>query len=680
MPPACQPPPGLGLSRVRALLARGERRDDGGRGGLAHARNGRDLLDRGCTQALERAEVLEQGRLAHRAEPGHVVEGRGRHRPRATPAVRLDREAVRLVADALHEVQTLRGTREDHGELLPREPHLLEPLREPAQRDVVDPEIGERARRRGDLGRAAVDDDEVRRVREPLGTPLLVDGTRGRFGVVELDVRGGVPLLEVPAEPPGQDLVDRCGVVACALPVRPAYREGAVLGLARETVLEHDHRGHLVRAHRGRHVVALDAQRRARQLEGLLDLLERLAARREVARASRAVQRERLLGVLAHRLGELALVPALGHADAHARATQPREPRRDLVRLGRQDRHEDLARDRARGVGVLRRRTVDLLQEVLDELGVARVLDLLDDPAPLTTDAPTAHVEHLDGRLELVTHETEDVGVRPVPEHDGVLLGRTLESRDVVAQARRGLEVELLGRGLHPRGEVAHEARGVPGHEVAEVLGERAVVLDRDAPDARRRALVDVAEQARAPLLLGAAVHARRAGAHGEDPQQQVDRLADRPRVRVGPEVARALALGAPHDLDPRDLLAERDREEGVGLVVAVLDVEPRVELLDPRVLERKRLDLGAHDGPLDRGRRREHRLGALVQVRDVLEVARQARSQILGLADVDDPPLGVEEAVHAGRRRDVARPRAVRRGVSHASSLMKAHDGEPSG
>ena len=89
-----------------------------------------------------------------------------------------------------------------------------------------------------------------------------------------------------------------------------------------------------------------------------------------------------------------------------------------------------------------------------------------------------------------------------------------------------------------------------------------------------------------------------------EDPQQQVEGLADRPGMGVGPEVAGALALGAAHHLGPRELLAERHREVGVGLVVAVLDVEPRVVLLDPGVLELERLDLGGDHGPLDARRR----------------------------------------------------------------------------
>ena len=128
----------------------------------------------------------------------------------------------------------------------------------------------------------------------------------------------------------------------------------------------------------------------------------------------------------------------------------------------------------------------------------------------------------------------------------------------------------------------------------------RAVLLGGDVADAGRRALVDVAEQARPADLAGALEDAVAARAHREDAQQQVDGLADRPGVAVGPEVAGALALGAAAHHDPRELLADGHREPRVGLVVAVLDVEARVELLDPAVLQLERLDLGLDHRPLD--------------------------------------------------------------------------------
>ena len=144
--------------------------------------------------------------------------------------------------------------------------------------------------------------------------------------------------------------------------------------------------------------------------------------------------------------------------------------------------------------------------------------------------------------------------------------------------------------------------------------------------------------------------------------------------MAVGAEVAGALALGAAADHHPRELLADGDREPGVGLVVAVLHVEARVELLDPGVLQLQRLDLGVDHRPLDAGGGGDHGGGARVQVADVLEVRRQPGAQVLGLADVDHPAAGRRGT---GRRPagSGSTPVAGRydRRVGHASTLRAA-------
>ncbi len=211
----------------------------------------------------------------------------------------------------------------------------------------------------------------------------------------------------------------------------------------------------------------------------------------------------------------------------------------------------------------------------------------------------------------------------------------------------------------------------VAGHEVAEVIGDRPVLLGGHPAHAGRRALVDVAEQAGPTARRCPLEDAGRAGAHREDAQQQVEGLADRPRVAVGAEVAGALALGAAHHLGARELLPHRHGEEGVGLVVAVLDVEAGVELLDPGVLELQRLDLGAHDGPLDGRGGGDHRRRARVQGGDVLEVRGQPGPKGFGLADVDDPPVAVAEAVDPRIGRDLPRLGSIAPRVGHAIHPM---------
>ena len=318
---------------------------------------------------------------------------------------------------------------------------------------------------------------------------------------------------------------------------------------------------------------------------------------------------------------------------------------------------------------------VELEQEVLDQVGRLPFLDAVRDPAALTADPAATDVEDLDGDLERVLRQRDDVGVGAVAEHHGLLLERLLDRPEVVAQPRGLLEVERLGGGVHLGTDAANEGVGVAGHEVAEVVDDVTVVVGADAADAGGGALVDVAEEARAADLARASEDAVGAGPHREDSQQLVDGLADRPGVAVGPEVAGPLLLGATTDHHPRELLAHGDREPRVGLVVAVLHVEPRVELLDPAVLQLEGLDLGADDRPLDRRRGGHHRRSAGVEVADVLEVRRQPGPQVLRLADVDHPAAGVAELVHARLGGDLPRLRSVRRRVGHDSTLRADGD-----
>ena len=129
------------------------------------------------------------------------------------------------------------------------------------------------------------------------------------------------------------------------------------------------------------------------------------------------------------------------------------EPRHEVVGARGTHGHQHLARHRAL-VGL----AVDLLQQVLDQAGGVDLLDLLDHPPALAADPAAADVEDLDGRLQLVLGEGEHVGVGGVGQHDGRLLQRPLQRLDVVAQARRTLEVELGRRRAHRLLEAAARA------------------------------------------------------------------------------------------------------------------------------------------------------------------------------------------------------------------------------
>src|SRR6266567_9536323 len=148
-----------------------------------------------------------------------------------------------LVTHALQQVQALARARHDDRGVLAREPDLLEPLGQATYGHVLDTEFIERVARGRRLGGPAVHDNQPRRVGEP--APTLLCPWCG--GAVPQSVQFSrlLTFFQISPEPAGYHLVDRGDV---ALPVKLADAEPAVFRLAREPVLEYDHRGHHVRA------------------------------------------------------------------------------------------------------------------------------------------------------------------------------------------------------------------------------------------------------------------------------------------------------------------------------------------------------------------------------------------------------------------------------------------------
>ena len=311
-------------------------------------------------------------------------------------------------------------------------------------------------------------------------------------------------------------------------------------------------------------------------------------------------------------------------------------------------RHEHLLRHpEGRWLGV------EVEQDAADELVRADVLHLVEHEA-LAADHPApAHVEHLDGCLELVVGQPDHVEVLVAVGDHLLSLDRLADVGQPVAAPGGPLELQLVGRIPHRGLEPFDHRVGVALEELDELADQLVVALLVDLADARTGALLDVEQEARSAELLVALELGVGAGAHREGAQQQIEGLADRVRVGVGPEVADALAPSAAHHPRPGPLVVDRDREERVALVVDQPDVEARPVLLDEAVLEHERLDVVADLDPLDGLGGRHHLGGAGRQVRP--EVVAQPAAQRLRLADVDHPAVGILELVGAGRIGDRA-------------------------
>ena len=213
--------------------------------------------------------------------------------------------------------------------------------------------------------------------------------------------------------------------------------------------------------------------------------------------------------------------------------------------------------------------------------------------------------------------------------------------------------------------ELAHDGAAVPLEEVLHLTDVTGVLHRVDYACADAGPAPHVVVKARAAALsehevgdgrlvrvaleqpLGALPLRARCHADGHDLAQGVDRLARGAGVGVGPEVARALAVPLARVLDRREDVRLGDGDEGVALVVLVVDVEVGVVLGDEVALEHERLVLGAHDHVVEG-------LHDLHHERDLLALVLQghvlahAGAQVLGLAHVDNLALAVLPQVAA--------------------------------
>ena len=131
---------------------------------------------------------------------------------------------------------------------------------------------------------------------------------------------------------------------------------------------------------------------------------------------------------------------------------------------------------------------------------------------------------------------------------------------------------------------------------------------------ARSRALAYICKQTWALLPLGCLVDPRAAGPDRVDLQKRVESLSDSPALGVGAEVAHLLELSISSDEGTWNVIAHRDCQVWIALVVAEPHVEGRVKLFDPLELELECVVFGVDNCPLHVTSAEQHALGALVQ------------------------------------------------------------------
>ena len=349
---------------------------------------------------------------------------------------------------------------------------------------------------------------------------------------------------------------------------------------------------------------------------------------------------ERQLGVAGGKVGQAALLAPARAAHLDARPAALAEERLQEVRVLERLRHHHLAGDRHLAAVVLQ-------GEAPEHVRRGAVGGVLEVEAVPVGQAPVPQVEQLHVGGVAAARDAEHIGRAHAAAVGDLALRQVPHRHQPVAVPGRILELMLLGGlfhlGLEPPLERPHPAR----QELDHAVDDDAVLVPGDVADARGRAAADVvveAGDARAAPGLGAL-----AGAVGKHPVQHVERLAHLLRARIRPEVEHALAMPLTGEHDPRVLVADRDGDVGVGLVVAQADVERRPVALDQVLLEQQRLGLGVGGDELDLLDPLDQpgRLHGRVQV--AAEVRPHPLAQRLGLADVEHLSLPAPEHVHPG-------------------------------
>src|SRR6185312_7689207 len=138
---------------------------------------------------------------------------------------------------------------------------------------------------------------------------------------------------------------------------------------------------------------------------------------------------------------------------------------------------------------------------------------------------PGAEEEHLDAGVAAVLVHGEDVRLLERARIDTLVRLDRRQRGEAIAEDRRVLEVERLGRIVHRPGQFLLHRLAVAGEEFVGLAYQLRIAGKIDLARARRRAALDLMEQARPRAALEERVRAR---AQKERALQRIDRAIDR--------------------------------------------------------------------------------------------------------------------------------------------------------
>ena len=508
--------------------------------GVVHGRYGRKRLHGGVFHGVERHKCVEQGALPALANAVDLVEY-GEERIFLPQAAMVgDGKAVRLVADALQQVQCGAVAGQFQRQRLSGLIDQLVRLREADARDERQPRLVQHLHCHVELGAPAVDDEQVGET-----------------------VKAGAAALET-CKAPGQRFAHGHEVVAFGFRADPEPPVGLPVRLA---VGEHDHGRHGVAPLDVRVVKAFQPGGDALQPQHAGQLRQRAFAALPRARLQGGVLFERVHAVAIGQPGKLGLVAALRHVPGVSYGRRAHRARRRWRPMSAARAvQQDLRRERGHFQIVLLEEGGEDLRGRLAGVRAHMEFFRADHLAVADKERKYQHV---------VTQAAERKHVRHVLvcADDHLLVVQRFDGADAVAQRGGTLKLERRGGLLHLGGELMDDGFRVPREEGANFIEHRMIGLPCHIAGARGAALAHMVHQARALPARHGALQVFFAVAYGKVFAHDVHAVAQRDAGQERAQVTRAVLAHAADDLHARKVLPVVDAHIGEVLVVLEQDV-----------------------------------------------------------------------------------------------------------
>ena len=171
-----------------------------------------------------------------------------------------------------------------------------------------------------------------------------------------------------------------------------------------------------------RHVVALDAQRRLRKLQCVLQLGQGPTSRIVVTRSTHPVPHKLFLSIMGHRLKQLPTITTLRNPDRNLRTSKHCKPLFIERNVIGHRRHQHLLGYPSWWLIAIHR-----LHHPADKRTIGEFFNLVEHEPLAAHNPSTTHEEHLHRCLQLVIGDTNDVEIFTTFSHHLLTLNRSLD-------------------------------------------------------------------------------------------------------------------------------------------------------------------------------------------------------------------------------------------------------------